>query len=564
MNQQMRGCAAGATPGSESLARPQLPHAREPGDLGGSSPRVVDAEGSRAKATSRNAKADASEESDTPMVPKKSGNSRVTPEDSMEGRRVADGKDVRGDAGRTQRREPCVHVTERIGRKAREEKGTRFNNLLSHLKVPLLLEAYGSLRRDAAAGIDGQTWQEYGEDLEARLSDLEGRLQRGSYHPPPVRRVYIEKGEGKMRPLGIPTLEDKIAQQAVRMLLEPIYEHSEFLGFSYAYRRGRSQHQALGALEEAISRKVNWVLDADIRSFFESIDHEWMRKFIEHRIADERLVRLLMKWLKAGVMEDGERHEVESGTPQGGTISPLLANLYLHHALDQWAHQWRGRNARGEMYIVRYADDVVMAFQYETDARRMREELGARLSTFGLTLHPEKTRLMRFGRFAARDSVLDGKRRPETFDFLGFTHICAKNSGGNFRLVRRTSRKKRAAKLAKLSEEIDRRKHHPVVDQHRWLSQVLRGHYQYYGVSTNYRALHTVYATVRRRWHTALQRRSQRAGWRRDQHERFDERFPLPPPRILHPHFPRPCRPSTVGKSPVREIRTPGSVRGAR
>jgi RNA-directed DNA polymerase len=498
------------------------------------------------------------------MVPEKSGNSRVMPEDSMEGRGVVDGKDARGNAGRTLSREPCGHVTERIGRKAKEDKGTRFNNLLSHLKVPLLREAYEGLRRDAATGIDGQTWQEYGNDLEARLSGLEGRLQRGSYHPPPVRRVHISKGDGKKRPLGIPTLEDKIAQQAVRMLLEPIYEQSEFLGFSYGYRRGRSAHQALGALEEAINRKVNWVLDADIRSFFDTIDHEWMRKFIEHRIADGRLVRLLMKWLKAGVMEDGQRREVERGTPQGGIISPLLANLYLHHALDQWAHQWRKRNAGGEMYIVRYADDVVIAFQHEKDARRLREELGTRLATFGLTLHPEKTRILRFGRFAERDSVLDGRSRPETFDFLGFTHISAKNSRGNFRLVRRTSRKKRAAKLAQLSDEIERRKHHRVVDQHRWLSQVLRGHYQYYGVSTNYRALKTVYATVRRCWHTALQRRSQRAKWSRDQRERFDQRFPLPPPRIMHPQLPRPCRPSTGDKSPVREIRPPGSVRGAR
>jgi len=500
-----------------------------------------------------------------PMVPGKSGNSRVTPEDSMEGRGVADGKDARGDAGRTLSRDPCGHATERIGRKAKEEKGTRFNNLLSHLKVPLLREAYMSLRRNAATGIDGQTWQEYGNDLEARLGDLEGRLQRGSYHPPPVRRVEIPKGDGKTRSLGIPTVEDKIAQQAVRMLLEPIYEHSEFLGFSYGYRRGRSAHQALGALDVVMSRKANWVLDADILSFFDTIDHEWMKRFIEHRIADVRLVRLLMKWLKAGVMEGGQRREVESGTPQGGIISPLLANLYLHHVLDQWAHQWRQRQARGEVYIVRYADDVVMAFQYESDARRMHEELSARLLQFGLTLHPEKTRVLRFGRFARRDCVLDGRHKPETFDFLGFTHISAKNGKGNFRLVRRTSSKKRKVKLASLSDEIDQRKHDRVIDQHRWLSQVLRGHYNYYGVSTNFRALHTVYSTVRRNWHEALQRRSQRAGWRRDQRARFEARFPLPLPRIIHPVLPRPpCRPSTVGKSPVREIRTPGSVRGAR
>jgi group II intron reverse transcriptase/maturase len=309
---------------------------------------------------------------------------------------------------------------------------------------------------------------------------------------------------------------------------------------------------------------VNWVLDADIRSFFDTIDHGWMKKFVEHRVADRRLVRLLMKWLKAGVMEEGKLRETEEGTPQGGIISPLLANIYLHYALDEWVHAWR-RNARGEVYIVRYADDVVMGFQLEEEARRMRTDLAVRLARFGLELHPEKTRVLRFGRFSTRDCVLDGQKKPETFDFLGFTHISGRNPAGQPRTIRRTSRKKRQAKVAKLSREIERRKHEPVVEQHRWLSQVLVGHYNYYGVPTNYRALASFQRQVRNRWHAALQRRSQRARWTAEKRTRFDERFSLPAPRITRPTRPSQLRlPLTVGKSPVREIRTPGSVRGAR
>ena len=476
------------------------------------------------------------EESEVVVVPEKPGNSRVTPEDSVEGRTTANGISAERNATRAQDRLDALTHLERIGAKAREDKGERFGNLLSFIKVPLLEEAYWRLRKDAAAGIDGETWSHYGEQLDARLRDLQDRVHRGSYHPQPVRRVHIPKADGKLRPLGIPALEDKIVQQAARMLLEPIYEQGGFLGFSYGFRPGRSQHKALDALAVTMSKKVNWVLDADIRSFFDTIDHGWMQKFIEHRIADRRFVRLLMKWLNAGVMEKGKLHEVEAGTPQGGIISPLLANIYLHYVIDLWVQSWRKKAGRGEVYIVRYADDLVMGFQREQDARAMRAAMSDRLAKFGLELHPEKTRVLRFGRFAKTDSVLDGRDRPETFDFLGFTHICAQGPTRAFRYIRRTSRKKRRAKLQARGDEIGRRKHDRVIDQHRWLNSVLRGHYGYYGVPGNFSALSSFRHEVLRKWHAALQRRSQRARWSEERRERFDRAFPLLPAKITHPH----------------------------
>jgi group II intron reverse transcriptase/maturase len=504
-----------------------------------------------------------SEESDEGMVPEKSAKTRVTPVESMEGRPEAEGKSASRNTLRAQDRQGVPTQVVRIGQRAREKKGERFDNLLSAIKAPLLKEAYQRLRKRAAPGVDGVTWEEYGADLDAHLLDLQDRIHRGSYHPQPVRRVHIPKGDGRTRPLGIPALEDKIVQQAVRMVLEPIYERA-FMGFSYGFRPGRGQHDALNALAEAINRKTNWVLDADIRSFFDTIDHGWMQKFIEHRIGDRRMVRLLMKWLHAGVMEEDELREVEEGTPQGGIISPLLANIYLHYALDLWVNQWRKRRARGEVYIVRYADDFVMGFQYEQDARAMREALASRLATFGLELHPDKTRVLRFGRFARQDAKLDGRTRPETFDFLGFTHIAGVSRRGAFLLHRRTSRKKRKAKLKSLRDEMRERRHEPVRAQHAWLSSVLRGHYHYYGVPTNSKALHQFRERVRASWHRQLQRRSQRASWSGKQRAAFDRRFPLPPSRIVHP-WPslRRVGPLTQGGSPVREIRTPGSVRGA-
>jgi len=452
----------------------------------------------------------------------------------MEERPEAEGKSASRNALRAQDRQGALTRMERIGQRAKEKKGERFDNLLSAIQVPLLKEAYQRLRKRAAPGVDGVTWEEYGEHLDARLLNLQDRIHRGSYHPQPVRRVHIPKGDGRTRPLGIPALEDKLVQQAARMVLEPIYERA-FLGFSYGFRPCRSPHDALTAVAEAINRKTNWVLDADIRSFFDTIDHGWMQKFIEHRIGDKRMVRLLMKWLHAGVLEDGELRAVEEGTPQGGIISPLLANIYLHYALDLWANQWRKRHAHGEVYIVRYADDFVIGFQREQDARAMREALALRLAKFGLELHPDKTRVLRFGRFARKDAGLDGRTRPETFDFLGFTHITGVSRGGAFQLQRRTSRKKRNAKLARLRDEMRERRHELVPAQHAWLTSVLRGHYRYYGVPTNSRALGQFRERVRASWHRQLQRRSQRAAWNRPQRAAFDRRFPLPPARIHHP-----------------------------
>jgi group II intron reverse transcriptase/maturase len=476
------------------------------------------------------------EQSGASIVPKKSANSVVTPEEPMEGRNAANGKLAQRNAHRAQERDRALTYLVRVGERARKKKGERFENLLSHIKVPLLREAYQCLRKNAATGVDGVTWEQYGgENLDARLIDLQDRVQRGSYHPQPVRRVHIPKPDGRMRALGITALEDKVVQQAVRMLLEPIYE-AEFLGFSYGFRPRRSQHKALDALFVAIGNKTNFVFDADILAFFDTIDHEWMRKFVEHRIGDKRLVRLLMKWLHAGVMEDGALREVTEGTPQGSGISPLLANIYLHYALDTWVQRWRKREARGEVYIVRFADDLVMGFQFEQDARAMHAAMAERLATFALKLHPEKTRVIRFGRFAQRDCTLDGRTRPETFDFLGFTHICAESSEKKFRLVRRTSRKKRTAKLAALAEQIGRRKHDPIAEQHQWLSRVLRGHFQYYGVPGNLPALASYRYQVRRTWHRALQRRSQRAAWSRRKLDAIDARFQLPRALITQPH----------------------------
>jgi RNA-directed DNA polymerase len=521
-------------PGSKSSARLHTTHAREPGDLAGAGRPVVGSR-QRREGTCRNPP-HASEESGARVVPtcKKSTNSRVTPEESMEGRRAANGKPASRNALRAQDRAGAPTAVERVGQRAKERTETRFNNLLSHIKVQLLEEAYQSLAKRAAPGVDGVTWRKYGHNLHERLRDLQDRVQRGSYHPKPVRRVHIPKSDGRTRPLGIPAVEDKIVQQAARMILEPIFER-EFLGFSYGFRPGRSQHGALDAFAVAVSRKVSWVLDADIRSFYDTIDHGWMQKFIEHRIADRRMVRLLMKWLHAGVMENGEVRAVTEGAPQGGGISPLLSNIFLHYAFDLWVQQWRKRNASGEMYVVRYADDIVMGFQKERDAREMRTAMAERLAGFGLQLHPEKTRIIRFGRFARKDCERDGHSRPQTFDFLGFTHIATGSRLGRFMLMRRTSRKKRAAKLAMLREQMRQRRHEHPAKQHRWLCSVVRGHYNYYGVPTNHRALVTFHRAVQQCWYRQLQRRDQRSHWSVNKYKHFDTRYPLPTPRVVHP-----------------------------
>jgi group II intron reverse transcriptase/maturase len=506
--------------------------AREPGDLAQASSVVVtDGQTREGKPQSV---VGTRQKSDEAVVPRKPTKTRVTPVEPVEGRAEAEGKSTARNASPAQDGKDALTYLQWIGKRAKEKPEEQFTNLLSHVKVPLLKEAFYRLRKDAAPGIDGVTWAEYADGLDDRLLDLQDRIHRGSYHPQPVRRVYIPKGDGRTRPLGVPSLEDKIVQQAARMVLEPIYE-AMFVGFSYGFRPGRSQHDALDALAEAIARKVSWVLDADIRSFFDTIDHGWMQKLLEHRIGDSRMVRLVMKWVRAGVMEEGELRDVEEGTPQGGIISPLLANIYLHYALDLWACQWRKRHARGEVYIVRYADDVVMGFQLEQDAQAMRTAVGERLTQFGLELHLDKTRVLRFGRYAREQSERHGEGRPATFDFLGFTHIADVNRRGGFVLRRRTSRKKRRAKLAQLKEECRRRRHHDVADQHRWLSSVLRGHCQYYAVPTNFRALSSFRWELSWTWHRSLQRRSQCGNWTLERWRRFVARYPLPLPRIVHP-----------------------------
>ena len=503
---------------------------------------------------------EAVEKSDAVVVPEKPGNAVVTPADSVEGRTIAaSGKSDPRNASRAPDRALAHTKLDRIGKQASQYKEGKFNNLLSHLKVPLLTLAYERLRKDAAVGVDGVEWAEYGRDLPARLLDLQDRIHRGSYHPQPVRRVFIPKPDGRMRPLGIPALEDKIVQQATKMILEPIYE-SMFFGCSYGFRPKRSQHDALDALAVAIVRKVNWVLDADIRSFFDTIDHGWMMKFIEHRIADRRMVRLLMKWLHAGVLEDGTLREVNEGTPQGGIISPLLANIYLHYALDLWVMSWREKRARGEMYFVRYADDFVMCFQMEQDARAMRAALAERLAKFGLELHPDKTRVIRFGRFARQGVERDGRNKPETFVFLGFTHIAGKDRTGRFALHRRTSSKKRRAKLAAVHEDIRRRVHERTYEQYQWLRSVLEGHYRYYGVPGNTPALSSFRHDIETYWLKRLQRRSQRGRWTRGEVIAHCRRFPLPKPRVAHP-WPekrfarrRPSAGARCGKSARRDL----------
>jgi group II intron reverse transcriptase/maturase len=454
----------------------------------------------------------------------------------MEGRGQGQQKPGQGNAVRAQERVAALTKLRRVGLKARQDKDGKFNNLLSHLKAPLLEEAYRRLRKGAATGVDGVDWETYGRELSSRLVDLQDRIHRGSYHPLPVRRVHIPKADGRTRPLGIPALEDKIVQQAVKMILEQIYEPA-FLGCSYGFRPGRGQHDALDALAVAIDKGTNWVLDADIKSFFDTIDHGWMMKFIEHRIADIRLVRLVMKWLHAGVMEDGRLHEVDEGTPQGGIISPLLANIYLHYALDLWVISRRETLARGNVFYVRYADDFVMCFRIEQDARVMRTALAERLAKFGLELHPEKTRVIRFGRGARGEyeKRTEGRRRPETFDFLGFTHVVERDRTGRYGLRRRTSRKKRKAKRAELYEEIRRRTHQREHDQHRWLCEVLSGHYNYYGVPGNMLSMQLFRNTIEVYWHRRLQRRSQRGRWSKDDGIAFRKRRPLPSPKITHP-----------------------------
>jgi RNA-directed DNA polymerase len=382
--------------------------------------------------------------------------------------------------------------------------------------------------------VDGVTWADYGQDLEVNLLDLHARVQSGRYRARPGRRVYIPKADGRQRPLGIAALEDKIVQRAVVEVLNAVYE-VDFRGFSYGFRPGRGQHDALDALAVGLERKkVNWVLDADIRDFFGRLDHSWLRTFLEHRIADKRVLRLVGKWLAAGVMEDGNWSATEQGAPQGASASPLLANVYLHYVFDRWADWWRHRRARGEVIIVRFADDFIVGFQYEQDARRFQAELRKRFARFGLELHPDKTRLIEFGRFAASDRAARGLGKPETFDFLGFTHISAKAKGGRFWVRRVTIAKRMRAKLREVKDQLKRGRHRPVAVQGQWLRSVVAGHLAYYAVPGNTDAVSAFRTQVTRHWFKALRRRSQRTRLSWTRMNRIATRW-LPKARVMHP-----------------------------
>jgi len=491
--------------------------------------------------------------SDSPIVPVKRPNKTEEPvAEVVEGRGLTKGNPPECNALRTQSRIGMSSALERIRVAARKDRKQRFTALLHHVyDIECLRTAYLAIKRDAAAGIDGQTWQQYGEDLERNLKDLSARLKRGAYRASPVRRVYIPKADGRQRPLGVPTLEDKIVQRAVVTVLNAIYE-VDFLGFSYGFRPARSPHDALDALAIGMQkRKVNWVLDADIRSFFDTLDHGWLVKFIEHRIADRRIVRLIQKWLNAGVLEDGKRIRSDMGTVQGGSISPLLANIYLHYVFDLWVHQWRKKRTQGDVIVVRYADDFVVGFEHRKDAERFLDELRERFQQFGLELHPEKTRLIEFGRFATCDRKQRGQGKPETFNFLGFTHICGRTRKGRFVVFRRTMRQRLQAKLKAIKKVLWLRMHDTIPEAGAYLRKVITGHMRYYGVPWNGSALTSFRWAVGWIWWRILRRRSQtsRLTWARM--ERLIARwFPLV--RICRPYPRLAAVVTTRGRSPVR------------
>lgn len=493
--------------------------------------------------------------SDRPIVPGKPSNKGAgapVSAEEVEVRCLAKGKTHQFPRVRTQSRRALNEGLERIRQTVKERKGERLTALWHHVYNPNRLhEAYLALNRESAPGIDGVTWEQYGENLWANLTDLAGRLQRGAYRPAPVERTYVLKQDGSPRPIGKPTLEDKIVQRSVAEVLGAVYE-TEFLGFSYGFRAGRNPHAALDALSVGLeAKKINWVLDADIRGFFDAMSHEWIASFLQHRIADRRVIRQIQQWLRAGVMEEGKKTEPEEGTPQGCSISPLLANLYLHYVFDLWAHRWRRHHAQGDVIVVRYADDFVVGFEQRAEAKRFLEELRDRLYQFGLELHPNKTRLIEFGRYAAERRARRGQGKPETFNFMGFTHQCSTDRRGRFIVRRQTMRQRLTGKLKQIREELRSRLNAGVVAQGQWLRSVLQGHYQYYGVPNNSRALGLFRDQVTRHWLGALRRRSQKHRITWERMALLAKRW-LPKPRITHPYPNQRLRVTTQGRSPVR------------
>jgi RNA-directed DNA polymerase len=452
----------------------------------------------------------------------------------VEQRAAAKGNADQQSTRRAQDRESVSQALERVRQAARQTRKEKFTALFHHLSAAMLRTAFFALKKDAAPGVDGLTWEAYEADLDRRIGDLHTRLHRGAYRAQPSRRRFIPKADGSQRPLAVVALEDKIVQRATAAVLNAIYEE-DFLGFSYGFRQKRSQHDALDALIVGItSTKANFILDADIRSFFNEVSQDWLVRFVKHRIDDPRIIRLIQKWLKAGVLEDGGLTVSEKGTGQGLVISPLLANVYLHYVFDLWAERWRRREAKGDMIMVRYADDIIVGFEHEADARRFWEAMRQRLREFDLSLHPDKTRLIEFGRYAASNRKRRGLGKPETFNFLGFTLICGQSRQGRFLLKRKSRRDRMRVKLQEIKEELRRRMHRPVPEQGRWLNQVVSGFFAYHAVPTNSRALVAFRYHVTVLWRRALRRRSQKDActWERIAKMANDW---LPKPHILHP-----------------------------
>lgn len=479
------------------------------------------------------------EESDGLVVPEKlpnKGRAAARSAEEVEGRRPTKGNSTKVNRDRAQDRESLQSHLSRVREVARRDKELSFTTLWHHVyNVDHLREVFFQMRKDAASGVDGVTWQAYAESLEGNLLDLADRLKRGAYRAKPVRRVYIPKPDGRQRPLGIPTLEDKLVQGITKLVMEQIYE-TDFAGFSYGSRPKRSPHRALDALTVGItSKEVNWVLDADLRGYFDAIDHGCLMSFVERRIADQRVLRHIKKWLNAGVLEDGKETQAESGTPQGGSISPLLANIYLHYVFDLWIEKWRQTQARGDVIVVRYVDDFVIGFEFREDALQCLAALKERLAQHHLELHPDKTRLIEFGRFAACFRHRRGEGKPATFDFLGFTHYCGTTRAGKFRVGRKTKRKSMTAKLANLKEKLRQRMHAPVPRVGAWLSKVLIGHYRYFGVPGNVSALGCFRDRVTVLWRQVLRRRSQKGELTWERMNRLAIRW-LPQPKIWHPY----------------------------
>jgi len=495
----------------------------------------------------------ADEESDEVVVPvKRSNNEGLPSAETVEGRTSPKGNGGESAAVRTPSRDTASIGLVAVRQAARRSKSVRFTALLHHITVDLLKQSYLALVRDAAPGIDGVTWQAYGENLDDKLKNLHERIHKGSYRARPAKRSYIPKADGSKRPLSIWCLEDKIVQQAVVTVLEAIYEE-DFVGFSYGFRPGRGQHDALDALHVGILRRqVNWVLDADIQGFFDSMAHSWIIRFLEHRIADKRILRLVAKWLKVGIVEDGRVTRGVRGAPQGAVVSPILANVYLHYVYDLWVHRWRRTKATGDVIVIRYADDTIIGFEHEHEARAFLQELQERMRTFDLALHPDKTRLIRFGRHAAKQRENLGEGKPETFDFLGFTHFCTRSRRRDtFVIGRKTIKKRMRAKLQAIKMELRVRMHDPIAKTGAWVKQMLQGHLNYFAVSGNDPSLWCFSNEVRTRWLRSLRRRSQKAFLSWEKFTLIVDRF-FPPIRILHP---LPCHrfdAKTRGKSPVR------------